>query len=57
VALAMSGVVKQACSTVYVVRAISAEFGLNAGNAKVNIQNEELISPHIIIRIIRHMFY
>jgi len=39
--LAVSGVVKQACSTVYVVRATSVEFGLQAGNAKVNIQNEE----------------
>jgi hypothetical protein len=40
-ALAVSGVVKQACSTVYVVRATSAEFGLKAANTKVNIQNEK----------------
>jgi hypothetical protein len=40
-ALAVSGVVKQVCSTVYVVRATLAEFGLQPGNAKVNIQNEE----------------
>ena len=40
-ALAVSGVVKQTYSTVYMVRATSAEFGLQAGNAKVNIQNEE----------------
>jgi hypothetical protein len=40
-ALALSGVVKQTCSTVYVVRATLAEFGLQVGNAKANIKNEE----------------
>jgi hypothetical protein len=40
-ALAASGVVKQVCSTVNVVRATSAEFGLKAGNANVNVRNEE----------------
>jgi hypothetical protein len=31
----------QACSTVYVVLATSAKFGLRAGKVKFNAQNEE----------------
>ena len=32
---------EQSCSTFWVVRTISAKFGLHAGNMKFNVQNEE----------------
>ena len=44
-------ILHQACSTFYVVRAISTKFGLHAGNMNYNTQNEERISIGLTIII------
>jgi hypothetical protein len=48
---------KHACSTLYVMRAISNEIRLRQGNMKFNTQNEEWVGIRIIGCIIQSVYF